>query len=197
VIVMLVATPVACSTGGRSSGVIGSPSTTDPTLTPKQVERQPEVSILFSEQAWARGMRRFLNVAVIRHPSDVCANYGFRSKMTMLVAYQSDCSSFTGDRRNDLFFYVAVRNVTGTRSAFDLSNFTLDSQDGRSFAPAPVGSSPPKDFLPETGTIGPHSGMFGYLAFDADATTVVPGRLSYADGDQTLSVVFDGEPAKA
>jgi hypothetical protein len=134
---------------------------------------------------------------VIPHPSDVCTNYGFRSKMTMLVAYQSDCSSFSGSRRDDLFFYVAVRNVTDKDASFVLSNFTLDSQDGRSFQPAAAGPNPPADFLPQDGTIAPRSNLFGYLTFDADAATVVPGQLRYVDGDQTLSVVFDGEPAKA
>ncbi len=171
--------------------------TISPTLTPEQLLRQPEVSIKFSEQNWARGMRRFLFVAVIPHPSDVCANYGVRSKMTMLVAYQSDCSSFTGSRRDDLFFYVAVRNVTDEKAAFALANFTLDSQDGRSFRPAAAGSNAPADFLPQEGTIAPRSNLFGYLTFNADAATVVPGQLRYVDGDQTLSVVFDGEPAQA
>lgn len=172
-------------------------STISPTLTPQQLKRQPEVSIPFSEQNWARGMRRYLFVAVIPHPSDVCTNYGFRSKMTMLVAYQSDCSSFTGGRRNDLFFYVAVRNVTDERTPFRLQNFTLDAQDGRSFQPAAAGASPPSDFLPQTGEIPPRSNLFGYLTFNADAASVVPGQLSYVDGDQTLSIVFDGEPAMA
>ena len=182
---------------GRSSSAPPSSVTISPTLTPEQLLRQPEVSIKFSEQSWARGMRRFLFVAVIPHPSDVCANYGFRSKMTMLVAYQSDCSSFTGGRRDDHFFYVAVRNVTDKKVPFSLSNFTLDSQDGRSFHAAAAGAEPPNDFLPQKGTIGPRSNLFGYLTFNADAATVVPGQLRYLDGDQTLAVVFDGEPALA
>ena len=134
---------------------------------------------------------------MIPNPSDVCANYGFRSKMTMLVAYQSDCSSFSGGRRDDLFFYVAVRNVTDKKVPFSLSNFTLDSQDGRSFLPVAVGANPPNDFLPQRGTMAPRSNLFGYLTFNADAATIVPGQLRYVDGDQTLSVVFDGEPARA
>jgi hypothetical protein len=187
----------ATSCTGESSSAPPGSVAISPTLTPEQLLRQPEVSIPFSEQSWARGMRRYLFVAVIPHPSDVCANYGFRSKMTMLVAYQSDCSSFTGGRRNDLFFYVAVRNVTEKDASFSLSNFTLDSQDGRSFRPAAAGANPPTDFLPQKGTIAPRSNLFGYLTFNADAATVVPGQLRYLDGDQTLSVVFDGEPAQA
>ena len=188
----------ACSSDARSSQPSASPSVSvEPTLTPQQLRRQPNVSIPFSEQAWARGMRTFLFVAVIPHPSDVCTNYGFRSKMTMLVAYQTDCSSFTGTRRDDLFFYVAARNVMDERASFDLRNFTLSAQDGRSFEPAAVGSDPPPDFLPRTDIIPPRSNLFGYLTFDADAASVVPDRLSYVDGDQTVSVVFDGEPAKA
>ncbi len=182
---------------GASPSVPPDSVTISPTLTPEQLLRQPEVSIKFSEQSWARGMRRYLFVAVIPHPSDVCANYGFRSKMTMLVAYQSDCSSFSGGRRDDLFFYVAVRNVTDKKVPFALSNFTLDSQDGRSFRPAAAGANPPKDFLPQKGAIAPRSNLFGYLTFNAVAATVVPGQLRYVDGDQTLSVVFDGEPAQA
>jgi hypothetical protein len=193
-----VALVAASCTGSTSSQPPSSASATiSPTLTPEQLIRQPEVSIPFSEQDWARGMRRYLFVAVIPHPSDVCANYGFRSKMTMLVAYQSDCSSFTGSRRDDLFFYVAVQNVTDRKTPFRLQSFTLDSQDGRSFQPADAGASPPTDFLPQTGEIPPRANLFGYLTFNADAASVVPGRLRYVDGDQTLSVVFDGEPAQA
>jgi hypothetical protein len=195
-VVASLALGVTACTEASSSAPPASPSIS-PTLTPEQLQSQPEVSIPFSEQTWARGMRRYLFVAVIPHPSDVCTNYGFRSKMTMLVAYQSDCSSFTGSRRDDLFFYVAVRNVTDRDASFALSNFTLDSQDGRSFQPAAAGANPPPDFLPQRGTIPPRSNLFGYLTFDASAGTVVPGQLRYADGDQTLSVVFDGEPAKA
>ncbi|MDP9185127.1 MAG: DUF4352 domain-containing protein [Actinomycetota bacterium] len=194
--VATIALGVTSCTGASSSAPPASLSIS-PTLTPEQLQRQPEVSIPFSEQRWARGMRRYLFVAVIPHPSDVCANYGFRNKMTMLVAYQSDCGSFTGSRRDDLFFYVAVRNVTDKDASFALSNFTLDSQDGRSFRPAPAGPNPPSDFLPQSGTIPPRSNLFGYLTFDADAATVVPRELRYVDGDQTLAVVFDGEPAKA
>jgi hypothetical protein len=188
---------VSCTTGNTPNEPTSQTPSVSPTLTPAELRRQPEVSIPFSEQAWARGMRRYLFVAVIPHPSDVCANYGFRSKMTMLVAYQSDCSNFPADRRDDLFFYVAVRNVTEQRASFDLRNFTLESQDGRSFSPASVGTEPPADFLPQTGAIAPASNLFGYLTFRADAASVVPGRLDYVDGNQTLTVWFDGEPAKA
>jgi hypothetical protein len=195
IVATALAVGAASCTGSTSSP--GSSASISPTLTPDQLARQPEVSIPFSEQNWARGMRRFLFVAVIPHPSSVCTNYGFRSKMTMLVAYQSDCSSFTGSRREDLFFYVAVRNVTDRSVPFRLQDFSLDSQDGRSFQPAAAGASPPTDFLPQTGEIPPRSNLFGYLTFNADAGSVVPGRLNYVDGDQTLSVVFDGVPAEA
>jgi hypothetical protein len=192
----IVLTAISCSTGEAREPASHSP-TISPTLTPNELRRQPEVSIPFSEQTWARGVRRFLFVAVIPHPSDVCTNYGFRSKMTTLVAYQSDCSNFSGARRHDLFFYVAVRNATGRRAPFDLGKFTLESQDGRSFAPAAVGTEPPADFLPQRGTIAATSNLSGYLTFRADAADVVPGQLDYVDGNQTLTVVFDGEPAGA
>jgi len=195
VLLAALALGAASCTGSTSSPE--SSASISPTLTPEELARQPEVSIPFSEQNWARGMRRYLFVAVIPHPSGVCTNYGFRSKMTILVAYQSDCSSFTGSRRDDLFFYVAVRNVTDRKTSFRLQNFTLDSQDGRSFQPAAAGASPPSDFLPQTGGIPPRSNLFGYLTFNVDAGSVVPRRLNYVDGDQTLSVVFDGVPAKA
>jgi hypothetical protein len=195
--VVVLLTITACTGSSASSPSAGPTLSVSPTLTPAEMRRQPQVSIPFSEQTWARGMRRFLFVAVIPHPSDVCANYGFRSKMTMLVAYQTDCSNFPGGRRHDLFFYVAVRNVTDQRAPFALRNFTLESQDGRSFSPASVGTVPPADFLPQTGTIGPTSNLFGYLTFRADAANIIPARLDYVDGNQTLSVVFDGEPAKA
>jgi hypothetical protein len=166
-------------------------------LTPDELRHQPEVTIPFSEQSWARGMRRYLYVAVIPNPSRVCRNYGFRSKMTMLVAYQTDCSSFAGSRRDDLFFYVAVRNVTDAPGSFTLTDFTLRSQDGASFPAAAVGSGSPADLLPESARIPPRSNLFGYVTFDADAARVIPASLNYTDGGQTLTVVFDGEPAEA
>jgi hypothetical protein len=52
----------------------------------------------------------------------------------------------------------------------------------------------PPDFLPETGKLPPHSRVIGYLTFDGRVTGVTPGRLSYIDGDQTLTIVFDGKP---
>jgi hypothetical protein len=197
-ILLAVVVMVAGCTGGTSSQPSGTPTVSvSPTLTPEELRRQPEVSIPFSEQNWARGVRHYLFVAVIPHPNDVCDNYGFRGKMTMLVAYQTDCSSFSGGRRNDLFFYVAVRNVTDAPSRFDLRSFTLDAQDGRSFEAAAVHQRPPSDFLPGTARIPPRSNVFGYVAFNADARSVVPASLNYDDGRQTLMVVFDGEPARA
>jgi hypothetical protein len=190
-------TVTACTGPSASSSSAGPTLSVPPTLTPAEMRRQPQVSIPFSEQTWARGMRRFLFVAVIPHPSDVCVNYGFRSKMTMLVAYQTDCANFPDSRRHDLFFYVAVRNVTDQRATFALRNFTLESQDGEKFSPAKVGTAAPADFLPQMGTIGPTSNLFGYLTFRADAADAIPVRLDYVDGRQTLSVVFDGEPSKA
>jgi hypothetical protein len=196
---LLVLTMTSGCTGAPPSALDSASVTpvVSPTLTPRELRRQPEVTIPFSEQNWARGLRRYLYVAVIPHPSDVCRNYGFRSKMTMLVAYQTDCPSLSGTRRDDLFFYVAVRNVTDAPATFELRNFSLESQDGRSFRPVAVGPSSPSDFLPEAARMPARSNVFGYVTFSADAAHVVPANLNYEDGTQTLTVMFDGEPARA
>ena len=110
----------------------------------------------------------------------------------MLVAYQTDCPSFSGDRRNDLYMYVAVRNVTDEPARFELGNLTLETPVG-SFRPVATDA---KDFLPQRAEMEPGANVVGYVGFDVRGATV-PERLSYADADQRLSVVFDGEPARA
>ena len=51
----------------------------------------------------------------------------------------------------------------------------------------------PPNFLPETSKVPPKSNVAGYLTFDGRVTRLVPARISYIDGDQTLSIRFEGK----
>jgi hypothetical protein len=81
--------------------------------------------------------------------------------------------------------------------SLNLRNFVLTARDGRTFGPVDARSQAqyPPNFLPETGKVPPRSNLYGWLTFDGRVRGFVAGRLSYLDGTQTLTVVFDGKHA--
>jgi hypothetical protein len=50
----------------------------------------------------------------------------------------------------------------------------------------------PSNFLPETLPLAQRTSVRGFLTFDGRISDLVPSRLSYVDGDQTLTVMFGG-----
>ena len=187
-------TTITAAPSGSTSlpGVISSPSPT-PTANETPESRRPEVRGTFSEHHWVEGKRLGLAGGKIHNPED-CTLHTFTMNGKTRGAFRSGCQAWESDGYDILIFYVGLKSVQRRAMSFDLPNFALVARDGRSFGPVNVRSKAetPANFLPETGKLPPHSHVFGYLTFDGRATGVVPARLSYIDGDQTLTVVFDG-----
>ena len=78
---------------------------------------------------------------------------------------------------------------------FNLRNFVLTARDTRTFGPVNIRSKAefPPNFLPETGTLPPKSNRAGWLTFDGRLERLIPSRLSYVVGRQTLTIVFAGK----
>jgi hypothetical protein len=190
----------ACTT--TTTVVVMPPTTTPPTTeTPRPspsktpARQQPEVKGLFSDYEWIKGEQLAFGVGRLPHGGD-CTVHTYTVENKPRGAYQSDCSSWESDGYDILIFYVALKNLEDRATTFNVRNFVLVARDGRSFGPVDVRSKAgtPPNFLPETGKILPHTDVLGYLTFDGRATGVVPARVSYVDGDQTLTVVFNGKP---
>jgi hypothetical protein len=92
---------------------------------------------------------------------------------------------------------VALKNRTDAPVRFNLRHFSLVTRDRRSFGPVNVRSDAtyPPNFLLETTIITPHSVLQGYLTFDGRVVGVVPDRMSYIDGEQTLTQTYEGHHA--
>jgi hypothetical protein len=112
-------------------------------------------------------------------------------------AFDSDCASWENSGVDILLFNVSLSNHTDRALSFSRRDFVLASRDGRTFGPVDVRSqaTQPPNFLPDTGKILPQSSVRGWLTFDGRVTGLVPDSLSYVDGDQTLTLVFDGKPS--
>lgn len=92
---------------------------------------------------------------------------------------------------------MGLRNETNRALAFDLRDFVLVARkNDATYGPVNVRSAAqhPPEFLPETVKIAPHSNLVGYLTFDG-RIALVPTRLSYVDGNQTLTITFQGKPS--
>ncbi len=187
-------TTITAAPSGSTSlpGVISSPS---PTPTPER--ERPEVRGAFSEHDWVEGKRLGLAGGKI-HNAEGCTLHTYTVDRNTRGAFRSRCQSWESEGYDISIFYVGLKNVQRHALSFDLRNFALVTRDGRSFVPVNVRSKAetPPNFLPRTGKLPPHSHVFGYLTFDGRATGAVPARLSYIDGDQTLTVVFDGKAGK-
>lgn len=110
-------------------------------------------------------------------------------------AYVTDCSNIEQNVEKDLIFVaVSLRNTRNRPFRFDIENFLLIGRDGRTFDPVDVRS----DFdyapflLPRAGLIPPGKDRTGWLAFDGRVEDFVAEALSYIDGQQTLTVAFQG-----
>jgi hypothetical protein len=168
-----------------------------PVPKPKNVppKQRPEVRDDFSGNASANGKRLDMGVGKLDR-IERCIVHSFTVNGHAKGAFMSNCSDWESGGTDVLFFYVGLKNVEDRAMKFNLRDFVLVTRDGRTFGPVNVRSQAdkPPNFLPETGLLPPHSKVVGYLTFDGRATGVVPARLSYVDGDQTLTIVFDGRP---
>jgi hypothetical protein len=191
--------------GTEPSPMSPTPTASDPTATPSDSpdpspsptvppRQRPEVRIAFSVQDWAKGERLLFYAYPFRLPDSDCEVHVYSAGGRTRGAMRSGCSSWERTGYDVLVFRVVLRNVDDRATSFNLRNFVLSARDGRSFGPVNVRSEAetPPNFLPETARIPPRSNLLGYLTFDGRAPGLVPARLSYVDGRQTLTVVFDG-----
>jgi hypothetical protein len=178
-----------------SSGPSLRPSASPSTKVPPRL--RPEVETLFSKQDWTMGRKSDLFVADFPLSDDRCRVHTFTVRGKTLGAFQSDCTDWASSGYDILIFYVAIRNAEAHAATFNLRNFVLVSRDGRTFGSVDVRAKAdhPPNFLPEALKVPPKTNVVGYLTFDGRGTGLVPARLSYVDGRQTLTVVFDGKPS--
>ncbi|MEX2203819.1 MAG: hypothetical protein WD965_07000 [Actinomycetota bacterium] len=184
----VVASPTSSPSPIPSSSPSPSASATPPTTSPRRVEQT------FHQQEWLKGERLWLTVVDFPREVSGCTVHAYTVEQETLGAYESDCQSWESDGYDVLLFYVGLRNPTNRPVRFNLRNFVVTARDSRTFGPVNVRSQAefPPNFLPETGKLPPKSNLVGYLTFDGRVTGMVPERLSYLDGQQTLSIVFEG-----
>jgi hypothetical protein len=187
--------PAAASDKQTTASPTPSPT---PSATPSPSPRpDAQVSEPFNDPlSWAEGERlSFADFWLPNHSND-CRTHTFRYHGKTHGAFRSDCASWEPEY-DILLFSVGLQNTTARPVRFNLRHFVLVTRDFRSFGPVNVRSHAefPPNFLPERTIIAPRSVLRGYLTFDGRVSGVVPDRLSYVDGDQTLTQTFEGRHA--
>lgn len=196
--VVAVGTVLALNDGGAKTAASptasASPSTS-PSASPTPERPPAQIKSTFQGQDWLKGERLWLSVVDFDLNAAECSVHVYKVRNKMRGAFQSDCSSWERDGYDILLFYVALRNPARRPFKFNLRNFVLTARDTRTFGPVNVRSEAefPPSFLPETGTLPPRSNLVGYLTFDGRVTSMVPARISYVNGQQTLVVLFEGK----
>jgi hypothetical protein len=89
---------------------------------------------------------------------------------------------------------VVLQNVSDRAVQFNLRRFTIVAVGGSSYGPVNVRqkAKTPPAFLPESMSLPPGASAQGWITFDG-RINFVPRRLSYLDGKQTLTIVFNGK----
>lgn len=105
--------------------------------------------------------------------------------------YHHRCPNEEIDR---LYILVRLTNLSDGRVPLELADFTLRADDGREYealATPPVGV-PASRFFPQTTTLGPGVSFKRWVTFDG-SDVERPGKLTYEDGPEALSVRFRGD----
>jgi hypothetical protein len=127
-----------------------------------------------------------------------CLTHAFANGGQLSAAYESDCLDWQRSGFDIYLYYVVLANRTGRSLPFSLRGtlhgFLVVSRSGQTFAPVNVRerADTPPAFLPESGTIAPHASLRGWLTFDG-RLDFIPLRISYVDGNQTLTIKFPGK----
>lgn len=113
-------------------------------------------------------------------------------------AFLSGCPFLEQQGYKIILFDVILRNRTNLPVLFNLRNFVLTARDGRTYGPVnirSVSNVAAANYIPERGKLPPKAKVTGYVTFDARTGGPPPiaARISYIDGTQTLSVVFEGK----
>lgn len=155
----------------------------------------PPVAERFTDHRWVEGQRLSWRAEIFKDASDDCQVHTFTRDGRTLGAYDARCHSWKASGYNLVIFYVTVRNLTDAPVPFDLHRFFLAGRDARVLVPVEVGTqaASSRSFLPEMTVVPPRTRLLGYLTFDDGVTGLVPSRLTYLDGEQELTVVFDGK----
>lgn len=145
---------------------------------------------------WVNGTRLVLRVEPLRSRDPGCATGTFpdRGIGRPLGAYRLRCRAWERAGLDVHLYFVTLRNIDDSPRRFRLSSFVLVTRgDGESYAPLSLSDRArfSQAFIPDRGTIAPRSSVQGWVAFDAKLEFVA-SRLSYVDGDETLTVAFVG-----
>jgi len=155
-----------------------------------------------SQQAPAEVRTRFpgnvngVRLQFVSYPLGVassCREGQYRPRSRYLTAYFFSCSDVAGSPFQPYIFYVRLTNRTKRPVTISLSYFVVVTRAGDSQAAVDVRSdaAKPEAFIPPHSVIPPHASLRGWIAFDG-RLAFVPTRLSYIDGQQTLTVEFAG-----
>jgi hypothetical protein len=138
------------------------------------------------------GTRLELKVIALGDHPPGCAAESIKVDGVVRTVYHHRCVS--DDHGDRYFLLVEVTNLTDARVFVSLEIFGLGTPGGSERAPfanPPLGSNSTR-FLPESRAIAAGQVLKGWITFDGtDGFT--PADLTYADGEQPLTVVFEGD----
>jgi len=129
-------------------------------------------------------------IALGDHPS-VCEAESLEVGTVVRTVYHHRCASV--DQGDRYFFLVQVTNLADARVYVSLDNFSITTPTGSSrgpFATPPLGSDSTR-FLPASRAIAAEQVLKGWITVDG-TNGFIPVGLSYVDGEETLTVAFDG-----
>ncbi len=130
-------------------------------------------------------------IALGDHPPE-CDAASIKVGGVVRTVYHHRCTA--DDQGDRYFFLVEVTNLTNARVFVSLENFALEAPGGSElepFANPPLGANSTR-FLPESRAIAAKQVLKGWITFDG-TDGFPPGGLTYADGEELLTVDFDGD----
>lgn len=109
-------------------------------------------------------------------------------------AFESDCDDWASGGFDIYIFRVAIENATDQPIRIRLRQFVLMARSGNTFFPVNLRDEAdvPEQWMPRSAPLPPEAYKAGYVAFAAKSD-YVPGRLSYLDTSQTLTVKLVGK----
>ena len=129
-------------------------------------------------------------IALGDHPAE-CAAESLQVGTVVRTVYHHRCIS--EDQSDRYFFLVQITNLADARVYVSLDNFSIATSSGSSrvpFATPPLGSDSTR-FLPASRAIAAEQVLKGWITVDG-TDGFIPVGLTYADGEETLTVAFDG-----
>lgn len=141
------------------------------------------------------GNRLSMRVEWIGSRSDDCTVYSFKRLGLGLArgAVLSNCGSWS-ELNPMILIQVAITNKSKHRVAYKLDNF-FTGAGARYFSPINVRAmaAHPNEFFSKNGILKPGQREIGWVAFRT-RPGFVPKFVSYSDGEDVMTVTFDGPP---